>query len=139
MSENIKSEEVDNNAVRGKIGEDIACVYLIKNGFSIVSRNYRKKWGELDIVAKKSQAFHFFEVKSVTFGFDLEKRSQISFHRPEDNVHGLKIRHIRKMIETFLWENCGNIDQVFFFHVICVFLDRKRRVGRVKVVENVIV
>jgi putative endonuclease len=34
----------------GKEGEEIACAYLVDNGYQILERNARQKWGELDIV-----------------------------------------------------------------------------------------
>ena len=37
----------------GRIGEDIACRYLRSKGYEIIERNFRKKWGEIDIVCKK--------------------------------------------------------------------------------------
>jgi putative endonuclease len=37
----------------GKIGEDIACKYLKSKGYKIIERNFRRKWGEIDIVCKK--------------------------------------------------------------------------------------
>src|SRR3989344_3727604 len=50
----------------GQMGEDFACKYLEKNGYKIIERNYLKKWGELDIIAKKRGKIHFIEVKSVS-------------------------------------------------------------------------
>ncbi|MEI6093540.1 MAG: YraN family protein, partial [bacterium] len=50
----------------GEIGEQEAVNYLINKGFNIIERNYTRKWGELDIVAKKSNVLHFIEVKSIT-------------------------------------------------------------------------
>jgi len=50
----------------GDLGESIACRFLINKGFSIVERNYLKKWGEIDIIAKKDGKAHFIEVKSVS-------------------------------------------------------------------------
>ena len=50
----------------GEIGENIACKFLVKQGFSILDRNYTKKWGELDIVARKYDKLYFIEVKSVS-------------------------------------------------------------------------
>ena len=35
----------------GKLGEDIACLYLEKNNYKIIKRNFRCKQGELDIIA----------------------------------------------------------------------------------------
>ena len=48
---------------KGNVGEDIACKFLVKNGFNVIDRNYYKKWGELDVVAKRGNELHFFEVK----------------------------------------------------------------------------
>ena len=39
--------------VLGKIGEDIAADYLVKQGYHIRHRNWRKGHNELDIVAEK--------------------------------------------------------------------------------------
>ena len=50
----------------GKIGEETACKFLMKHGYQIVLRNYWKKWGEIDIVAKKDKTTHFVEVKTVS-------------------------------------------------------------------------
>ena len=117
---------------KGNKGEDVACTFLERKGFKIIARNYLKKWGELDIVATKGGILHFFEVKSVTFG---ETRSG---HRPEDNVHGLKVKSIRRMIETYLAEYKIHPETVFQFHILCVFMDMQRRTARVKWLENII-
>ena len=49
---------------KGNIAEDIVISHLKNIGFHILDRNYLKKWGEIDIVAEKSQKIHFIEVKS---------------------------------------------------------------------------
>lgn len=48
----------------GDRGEDTAVKYLMDNGFSIVERNYRKRGGEIDIIAKDDETLVFVEVKS---------------------------------------------------------------------------
>ena len=120
---------------KGNIGENIACVFLESHGFTIVTRNYQKKWGELDIIAKKDKVLHFFEVKSVTAMY---AERFWDAHRPEDNVHGLKVRHIRRMIETYLAEKRLGLETTFNFHVLCVFMDLSRRRARVKWIKDVI-
>ena len=51
----------------GKLGENLACKYLISKGYRIIERNYRKPWGELDIVAySETGVLVFVEVKTVT-------------------------------------------------------------------------
>lgn len=117
----------------GELGELIACEYLVKKGFSITTRNYRKSWGEIDIIANKDSLIHFIEVKSVS-----NTSSVISGHNPEENVHGWKIRQIRKMVQTYFDENAFGLDTEFVFHVICVYLNYKTRKAKVRMIENII-
>jgi|GEM_PF-63350 len=50
----------------GNLGESISVRFLMKHGFSIICRNYRKKWGEIDIIAQRAGNLHFVEVKTVS-------------------------------------------------------------------------
>jgi putative endonuclease len=118
----------------GNKGEDIACVFLSDRGFHIVDRNYQRKWGELDIVAIKDQELHFFEVKSVTLHVGWVKD-----HFPEDNVHGLKLRSIGRMIETYMEDKNCSRETPFHFHVLSVYMDVVKRRARVKWLKNLIV
>lgn len=59
----------------GKKGEDIAVEYLKKKGYKILERNFRKGYGEIDIICTKSNVLVFVEVKTRTsdqFGTPLE-------------------------------------------------------------------
>ena len=50
----------------GKFGEDLACEYLVKKGYKIIDRNFRKPWGELDIITRApDKTLVFVEVKTV--------------------------------------------------------------------------
>jgi len=49
---------------RGDIAEEKAVEYLRKNGFDIIDRNVSSRFGEIDIIALKSDVLHFVEVKS---------------------------------------------------------------------------
>ena len=48
----------------GRMGEDIAAEHLTRQGFRVLDRNYRTRWGELDIVAFGDRVLAFVEVKS---------------------------------------------------------------------------
>lgn len=51
----------------GNIGEDIACSYLRRHGYKIIERNYRKPFGELDIISISPDGLLvFIEVKTVS-------------------------------------------------------------------------
>ena len=48
----------------GREGEDIAVAYLKREGYTVLDRNYRCLFGEVDIVAKDGDTIVFVEVKS---------------------------------------------------------------------------
>jgi putative endonuclease len=48
----------------GKLGEDLACEELERRGYAILARRYRRRGGELDIVARDGQTVVFVEVKT---------------------------------------------------------------------------
>lgn len=112
----------------GDIGENIACDFIKNRGFQILDRNYLKKWGEIDIVAKKGNLIHFVEVKAVT--------RVTSGYRPEDNLHPWKLKRLSRAIQTYLLEK--NIESDWQFDVITVKMDLKTRKARVELIENII-
>ena len=48
----------------GDLGEDFAEMFLVKHSYRILDRNYRKKFGEIDIVASRDNVVSFIEVKT---------------------------------------------------------------------------
>jgi len=48
----------------GKTGEDLACEELQRRGYAIVARRYRRRGGELDIIARDGATLVFIEVKT---------------------------------------------------------------------------
>jgi putative endonuclease len=120
------------------MGEDIASNFLKKKGFEVVCRNYRKKWGELDIVAEKDNVIHFIEVKTVSrksFGGRFEQ--EINNYKPEDNMHPWKMKRLQRALQTYILEKRLD-DKQWQFDLACVFLDQERRVAKVRLLENII-
>jgi putative endonuclease len=48
----------------GKTGEDVACQELERRGYAVLARRYRRRGGEVDIVAQDGQTIVFVEVKA---------------------------------------------------------------------------
>lgn len=126
-----------NSQYVGKLGEDIASRYLLNKGFAILCRNYRKKYGEIDIIAKKDDVLHFVEVKSVSRENVTEHVScETNIHRPEDNVHHLKLVRLSRTIQAYLAHTGGSKNWVF--DLIAVKIDVKQRKSIVSCIENIV-
>jgi putative endonuclease len=50
----------------GALGEELVEKFLVKRGHTILDRNYRRPWGELDIVSVFKGKIHFVEVKALS-------------------------------------------------------------------------
>ena len=48
----------------GAAGEKAACNYLKKNKYKILDKNYRKPFGEIDLIARRGETVSFIEVKT---------------------------------------------------------------------------
>ena len=129
----------------GEIGENIATRSLMKRGFSVLDRNYTKKWGEIDIVAEKDNKLYFIEVKSVsreTLNTFIPKSYNDSDeryeHRPEDNMHPWKLKRLSRTIQTYLLSK--NIDEGKEWQVdlLVVYICQKEKKVKVKVVSDII-
>lgn len=71
----------------GFTGETIACGYLEKKGYRIIARNYRTKFGEIDIIAKSPEKILvFFEVKTLLMNNNHPDSNKLSYPQISDNV-----------------------------------------------------
>ena len=124
----------------GELGENIAEKFLVKHNFSILDRNYTKKWGEIDIVAEKNNKLYFIEVKSV-IRETLDENHLIKAldqHRPEENMHPWKMKRLSRTIQTYLLSKKILDEKEWQVDLLVVFLDLKNKKARVKVVEDII-
>jgi len=104
------------NYQTGKFGEDLAKQYLIKNGYEILTSNFRSRFGEIDIIASKNNALIFVEVK-LKIG---EETGQ-----PEEMINSKKISQIQKMAEIFLQKNSSLAQKFPLWRIdaICIVLN----------------
>ena len=116
----------------GKFGEDIACRFLMKHGFSILERNYTKKWGELDIVAKKDGDICFVEVKTVQGSV-----THVTGYRPEENMNQTKIKKFLRIIQTYLIDKkLGRVN--WRMALIAVRVDMSTKRAKVRLIDDLI-
>jgi putative endonuclease len=100
----------------GLLGEDIAEKYLKNKGFTVLERNYTRKWGEIDIVASKKGRLHLFEVKTL-----LNKGNTI--FKPEDNIHEKKLARLYKAAESYLIDRRVNEETEWQIDALAIVLD----------------
>lgn len=90
----IKMPKSNNNINIGKIGEDLACEFLIKKKYKILFRNYREKFDEIDIIARSFDGvLVFVEVKTL--------KESIGYLVPEDNLTKNKFKKISRACRLF--------------------------------------
>lgn len=132
----MKSDKRTEKRKLGDTGESIACNFLKRRGFDILDRNYLKKWGEIDIIAKKKGVIRFIEVKTVS-RVTLNDEVTQETYRPEDNLHPWKLKRLSRAIQTFLLER--DIKGDWQFDVVTVRIDESHRRARVEIIENIII
>ena len=136
FSDGVKQKIKTQKQIVGEQGEEIAVKHLVKLSYNILDRNYRKKWGELDIVAEKDKIIHFFEVKSesvASFGVLHMKH----FANPEENVHFWKRQRLARAIQTWLMEKHVSQETIWQVDVMAVFLDFNKKVAKVRITEDI--
>jgi putative endonuclease len=78
----------------GRIGEDLALAHLERLGYTLVTRNHRTRYGELDLVVFDGITLVFVEVKT--------RRASGSGRGPWEALHERKRRQVRRMAAAFL-------------------------------------
>ena len=86
----------DRRRLLGATGEQLATDHLIRLGFQILERNYRTRWGELDIVACGGGQIVFCEVKC--------RVANRTGRDPLESVHPAKRAQVRRMAGRWLSE-----------------------------------
>lgn len=127
-----------NNKKIGNLGEDITCLFLEKQGFSILDRNYYVSYAEIDIIAKQKGVIHFIEVKTVSHETknDLYGAVQRATWRPEEQVHMHKQHKISLGVESWLQRN--DYLGEWQIDVAAVRVVPRETYATVKMIENVV-
>ena len=119
----------------GRIGEEIACRFMRNRGFTVIERNYRKKYGEIDIICMKNQIIHFVEVKSTASENINQYNNEYS---PAEHVHERKIRRLKKVMETYLFDRYQTTDINCRLDIIVVYISKVSKEARIIFMENII-
>ena len=98
----------------GKEGEEKAARWLVEKGYTLLHRNWRHSYHEIDIVATKGEFLHFVEVKA---------RTASAFGGyPEDSVTKKKFKNLQKAADEYLFLNPGH--QWIQYDILSITLQR---------------
>lgn len=67
-----------------------------EEGYFILDRNYRNRYGEIDIIAKKDKCLIFIEVKT---------RTNLDYGDPLETINKLKISRIKRLASFYIATN----------------------------------
>lgn len=84
----------------GKLGEKLAEKYLLKNNYKMVEKNFRCKFGEIDIIAYDKKELVFIEVKT---------RTSNKYGTGINSIDKNKEKHLYKTAEYYLCNKKINI------------------------------
>ena len=120
----------DHNYIEfGSFAEGLAEKFLKDREYKILGRNYRKPWGEVDIIAEKEGIVIFVEVKAsdspAPKGFEPEKR-----------VNDDKIKRIKRAAQTYIQQN--NLDdRSWQIDLIAIEFDKDRGAAKITHFKNI--
>lgn len=104
---------------KGEVAEKKAISFLEKLNFIIIEKNfYAKKLGEIDIIAKKDDVYHFCEVKSAQ-----------TFELAVQNLTKSKLSKIKRSVDYYL--QIKKLDVAFCIDAIIVNDDS------IEILENI--
>lgn len=110
------------NRATGAKYESVAAAYLSGNGYQILERNYRNKYGEIDIIAAKDSVLVFVEIKF---------RSSDSYGDPLEAVDARKQQRISKTALCYYSRHGYYANAPCRFDVLGIYGD-----GTIRHVEN---
>jgi len=120
----------DHNYIEfGSFAEGLAEKFLKDREYKILGRNYRKPWGEVDIIAEKEGIVIFVEVKAsdspAPKGFEPEKR-----------VNDDKIKRIKRAAQTYIQQK--NLDdRSWQIDLIAIEFDKDRGAAKITHFKNI--
>ena len=85
--------KVMSNQFKGRVGEDMACDFLLEKGYKILKRNHREGRAEIDVIAQDGHYLVFVEVKS---------RKNNKYGYPEEGVSKEQFTRISNAAQDYL-------------------------------------
>lgn len=114
----------------GFLAENIAARYLEDRGYEIITKNYRKPWGEIDVIAKAGDTVVFVEVKA-------NRQEFAGDFNPEIRVDYQKAQKIKRTAALFLEHELGDMDAEWQVDIIAVIFDIPNKKAKIRHFKNI--
>ncbi len=112
----------------GRYGEDLAVGYLEKHGYTIIERNHKSSYYELDIIAWKNIETIFIEVKT---------RTSRVYGSADEGMTRSKITNLKKAVRAYSYRHKIDLNQVRV-DLIAVDLDKIKKLAKIKHYKEII-
>ncbi len=109
------------------IGEDLATNFLKKKGYKIIERNFRKGYGEIDIIATKDKTLVFVEVKT---------RTSNAYGTPIEAISYYKLKSLIKTAQLYKVLN-PKLPDALRIDAISIILDSSNNLVSIEQIENI--
>lgn len=120
----------------GKLGENIAKEFLMKQGLLFIEKNFNCHLGEIDLIFKEKGSFRFVEVKSISTNRGIYNISTLHV-QPEENLTRDKWLKILKSVEVYKKSHSISQETTWFVDLVCVFIDEDTREARIKWIKHI--
>ncbi len=108
-------------------GEELAAKFLQEKGYKIIDRNFRKGYGEIDIIAIQGRTLVFIEVKTRSGGL---------YGTPFEQISYFKLRSLKKTAEFYKLLN-PKLPDALRIDAISVLLDYSGNLSNIEHIENI--
>lgn len=113
----------------GLAAEELVSKHLESLGYRLLDRNWRKPWGELDIVAEYRGVVHFVEVKASS--------RQIAGFDPFLRADARKMHKVKRTGQTWLSSHRYDPDTEWQLDIASVIMDERLPKPEIELFENV--
>jgi putative endonuclease len=101
LGDGVPEQTQDRRRALGRQGEDLAVAYLAQQGYDVITRNWRTRSGELDIVARDGDWLVFVEVRTRRIGGGA---SVPALGSPEESITPRKQLQLVMLADAYLFE-----------------------------------
>lgn len=102
--------KITNSTSIGAAAEDSAIKYLNRNGLQLIDRNFRSKYGEIDLVMKHADCMVFVEVRY---------RKSKDFLNPLESINKKKVNNIINCSKYYIQKLKTDLD-IYRFDIISI-------------------